>query len=347
VSCDDSNFCTADADCPVDSGVCPDSTPDNEGLGCTPGSGAPGGVGICTGGVCAVTDPDPVSCDPTVGDLGCEIACNAAANDFGLPTLKVVDPGDLSNSPAEVCFSGAIPLTESFIASANAALGEQFQSAVIRSSAPNANVLVDWGPRMTFGATVGASGTPVELPGPAEGTTYDLTNFPASGFYLVDFSETCGNFDLPASGEQLCFNIRGSTTCSTNGGPPCSPLVIASSGDTPLGSETTFTADAIGLIQTLTATFACGPAVIDALGIDCLVDAECIGADGAAGTGACEQDLPCTTDADCTYNDVQTGTCDTTDTACSPADGCCDTAGSCVAYVFDDPNAGQICFTRP
>ena len=59
--------------------------------------------------VADAVDPDPVSCDPLAGDEDCEIACNAAANDFGLPTLKTVDPGDLSGASTEVCFSGAIP----------------------------------------------------------------------------------------------------------------------------------------------------------------------------------------------------------------------------------------------
>jgi hypothetical protein len=102
-----------------------------------------------------------------------------------------------------------------------------------------------------------------------------------------------------------------------------------------------------GIILNLTAIFQCGPANQDALGIDCLADAECIGSDGAAGTGTCEFDIPCAVDADCTYNDTQTGTCDTTDTACAPAAGCCDTAGTCEAFVFDDPTSGQICFTVP
>ena len=54
-----------------------------------------------------------------------------------------------------------------------------------------------------------------------------------------------------------------------------------------------------------------------------------------------ELDVPCTADADCTVDGVQTGSCDVGGT------DLCDTAGTCEVAVVDNPNAGEICFTKP
>ena len=169
---------------------------------------------------------------------------------------------------------------------------------------------------MSFQATVGATGPIVAAPGPTN-AEFDLLNFPPSGVYFISFTEACGSYTLPASGQDLCFNIAGSAA------------------DKP--SITSFAALAIDTTgyNNLVATFNCGPALLDGLGVDCTQADPSV----CVGTNNCELDVPCTTNADCTVNGNQVGACG--------ADNLCDTAGTCEVAIVDDPNEGEICFVRP
>jgi hypothetical protein len=289
---------------------------------------------ICEVNTCVadVVDPDPIVCDPADGDQ-CEAGCFAVIESFGLPIIRVVDVGPLSGAQTEVCFESSIPLSEDFIALAGAAIGVTFASAQVSQGLLDADIIAPG--VVTWTNTVpGGAGADTLLPGPPLDQTcpagncppdgigffIDLLVSPPGGLWFIPFPEQCGSYTVPASGEEFCFNLKGTV------------------GDADSETQVSiFARDTTGFV-TLPAAFLCGPA--DQAGLD-QSDIVCTPADDGANAACMDvcASTECTTDEECQLQVDPTSTCDTGAGICS--------AGTCSVVVIDDPLANQTCITVP